>query len=357
MAPSGHGGDIRRISEAAGVSSDRILDFSANINPLGPPPWLGRVIESSLKDVVHYPDLDSYGLIEAASRFFNILPDNIIAGNGSTEQLFYLPRVLDVDRAVILSPAYIDYATASRLSGIEVETLLLQAENGFAIDWSKLEGLLGPGCVTFLGQPNNPTGRIIDPERIREAARAFPDTFFIIDEAFAQFVDGYESLIPSRPDNVIVLHSLTKFYAIPGLRLGLAYATEPIIGKLREQIPPWSVNVLSQAVGEAALKDVEYAEKTRKALKTLRGDLIGKLERIPGFNIFPGDANFLLIRIDHPEWDGPTLRSRLIEQGIAIRVCDNFTGLDKRYIRIAVRTEAENERLAQAIESVLGHGR
>ena len=150
-----------------------------------------------------------------------------------------------------------------------------------------------------------------------------------------------------RPENLIVLRSLTKFYAIPGLRLGGVVADREIIRRLRAITPPWSVNTLAQAVGAAALRDAEYAKETRRCVRERREELTGELQAIPGLAVYPGTANFLLVRIDRSGLSASELARRLLEDGIAIRVCDNFTGLDGRFFRVAVRTAEENGRLCR----------
>ncbi len=212
---------------------------------------------------------------------------------------------------------------------------------------SKIDGLV------ILGQPNNPTGITVEAKAIRRMAQRHPSSWFVIDEAFADFIEGLDSLTRDRPSNVIVLRSFTKFFAIPGLRLGWALADPEIAKKVRAVLPPWSVNTLAQKVGEAALSDRTYAEQTRALVKKLREDLRLTLEGLPGLKVYPGESNFLLIRIDLKNISAPQLASQLLTQGIAIRVCENFEGLDSRFFRLAVRTAEENDRLGQALALAL----
>ena len=171
-----------------------------------------------------------------------------------------------------------------------------------------------------------------------------------MDEAFGDFVEGMESLTVGRPENVIVLLSLTKVYAIPGLRLGCAVADPSVVRKIRRVQPPWSVNTIAQAVGEAALRDIDYVERSRRLVREQRLSLGAELKSIPGLTVYPGTANFLLIKIDRKGFDAGLLAQRLLQDGIAIRVCDNFQGLDKRFFRVAVRTSEENRRLCELSE-------
>lgn len=163
-----------------------------------------------------------------------------------------------------------------------------------------------------------------------------------------------DSLTQNRPPNVIVLRSFTKFFAIPGLRLGCAIADPETIRRMRKMIPPWSVNTFAQAVGEAALGDETYAKRTRRFVQGQRESLSKELRAIPGLTVYPSQTNFLLVRIDRSETNASTLAQRLLKEGIAIRVCENFAGLDSRFFRIAVRTAEENQRLCESLRAALG---
>ena len=346
-----HGGDLRSIAEASGVPAGDILDFSASINPLGPPEWMRRVISAQLSGTAHYPDPHCSELLEAAARHYQIECDEIVAGNGSTELLYAIPRVLPCRRAVIAVPCYSDYRRAAEQAGIDVHALRLYASEGFQVDFDRLADTIeeqGRVSLVMLGQPNNPTGRCFDAETLRSLATRFPESWFVIDEAFADFVNGLDRFTIRRPPNVIVLLSATKNWAIPGLRLGFAVAVRAAAERLRRALPPWSVNSLAQAVGCAALADVAYLERSREQVAQWRGELAAWLSQMRGLQVFPGEANFLLVR---SETEG--LPTRLLRRGIAIRDCSNFEGLDASYFRIAVRTREENVRLANAISDEL----
>lgn len=353
-----HGGNIRKIAQQTKTGVDDILDFSANINPLGPPEDFRTVIGRQIDNLVHYPDPDCTEVTAAFAERYHIPTGEIVFGNGSTELLYLLPGILGKRRAVIPSPAYLDYERAAGLAGMEVKLIPLDEKEGFALAVDAVDGQLTKDDILFLGRPNNPTGNISPAARIRELAARHPETFFIIDESFADFVAEEESLIVSRrEENIIIIKSLTKIYAMPGLRLGAAVAMPGLIERLRAGMSPWSVNTLAQAAGAAALRDETYIEESRRFAKEQREKLRGAMERMPGLKVYPGEANFLLIRSDLPAFDAPEIARRLLADGIAIRLCDNFAGLDRRFFRIAVRTPRENERLLAALENVLGVSR
>ena len=352
---SGHGGNIKELAGEAGLDEEEILDFSANINPLGPPEWLRPTISRLVENVSHYPDPESSAFVQTVALHHDISPDEVIAGNGTSQLIFVLCRALSPQRTVLPVPCYIDYARAARLAESRVTEVQIPEHNGFRPDLEGLATRLGAGEVVFIGQPNNPTGLAVDPDELRSLARNNPDTVVVVDEAFADFPAVLNSMIDDRPPNVVVLRSMTKFYAVPGLRLGYAVADAALADKVRELLPPWSMNVFAQEVGRRALMDVEYARQTRDLVEVERKHLGRELKKLGGMTVYPGRANFLMVRIDRPDMAAPELAEELLHRdGIAIRVCENFTGLDERFFRLAVRVREENDRLIAALSRAMG---
>jgi adenosylcobyric acid synthase len=347
-----HGGHLTRLATMSGRAVDEILDFSANINPLGLPDWFRPLIGRTLESVVHYPDPDCSKVVEAVSSRYRAAADEVLVGNGSTELIYLIPRVTGSRRAVIPMPAYVDYAKASTLAGLHVEPMVLRESNGFALDLSQLGSLIQDRDLVFVCRPNNPTGLVCDAEALRSLAAEHPQAVFVVDEAFGDFVDDFSSLTHQRPSNVIVLLSLTKIFAVPGLRLGCALADAGLAASVRRIQPTWSVNTMAQAVGAAAVLDADYIRLSRDFVRARREDLITALRAVPDLTVYPGTANFLLLRIDRKGMDAKTLAERLLSDGIAIRICSNFVGLDERFFRVAVRTAEENERLVESLGRV-----
>ena len=375
-----------------GIDIANLLDFSANINPLGPPEWLRPLISSEVASLVHYPDPYASKLVQAIAERYQVPEESVVVANGTTELLYQLPKLLGCTQALIPSPSYIDYTKVMELAGMTVRPFLLSAERGFTLHPQELAPLLTGGELVVIGSPNNPTGVLVDPDQIIQLAQEHPATLFLIDEAFLEFVEGGRSVslansilhssqdredkgaatrqyteygeesrsvvdegIGSKVkwnDNILTLHSLTKFYAIPGLRLGFGIFPLPIARLLREHLPPWTVNSLAQAMGVRALADDEYGERTRAVCRELRTELVRKLQGFPALQLFDSAANYLLLRLKDGS-DARILADQLLERKIMIRTCSNYTGLDASYFRIAVRTEKENSLLLQALGDIL----
>jgi len=362
-----HGGNIWKMAERAGVRPEDLVDFSANINPLGPPSWLAETVADALAQVAHYPDPEAADLTLAACELYKVWPTQALAGNGASELLPAICRLAarqGLTRAIIPVPAYVDIDRCCRMAGLAVETLTCTAQRGFAPDLEALAGLLAAPALVLLTSPNNPTGVCVPARHVRDLARAFPQSLFVVDESFADFVPGIDNesgeaggngrLVRQRPDNVIVLVSLTKFYAVPGLRLGLCFAAPENAQRLKRSLPSWNVGTLAQKVGARCLRDLDYRDRTIREVASLREALAKDLREIPGLRVFPGQANFLLCRLDRVGMSAQPLFERLLAEGLAIRLCKNFEGLDDSYFRIAVRTREENARLVDALARFSG---
>lgn len=305
-----------------GMTNGGVLDFSASINPLGFPPSVRRVLDRTAELVVRYPHPDARPLREALARRHQISPACILVGNGSAELIYLLVRDL---RIAVFVPAFTEYEDA--------------AASAMPVPWSQFPRAPNADAIV-VGNPNNPTGHLTRPEQILRLPG-----LVIVDEAFMDFVGDEASLVryAAETKRVIVVRSLTKFYALPGLRLGYIVAHPKVIARLRERQPPWSVNGIAQAAGIAALEDAGFAERTRIFIRETRDDLRHKIP----LESLPSEANFLLCRTPKD------LVEPLAERGIAVRDCSSFTGLDRNHLRVAVRLPEENARLVSAMKEVL----
>lgn len=349
-----HGGNLRQIAETSGLSRAELVDFSANINPLGFPEWLRPLISSQLSELMHYPDPDAIELTQAVAAANEISASQVLVANGASELLHLLPQAIAPNRVVLPVPSYVDYAASARKAGLAVELFPLSAENGFKLCPQHLADVLIPGDMVIIGQPNNPTGIVSDRQELMTLAQKHPDVQFVIDESFIDFAGLEHSLRQQRPANVVIVQSLTKSWAIPGLRLGYMLAEEALVTSVRQKIPEWSVNSLAQAVGTRAMADKDFLSQARAFVAEQRSKLEQNLATIPGINPFHSDTNFVLARLDLPGLNGSQLVEKLMSQGVILRDCSNFSNLGPDYVRIAVRGDEEQELLLNALRQVVG---
>ena len=351
-----HGGNLKSFAERAGCRPDEVLDFSASINPLGAPDYLRSIISRTIDIVGHYPDPDNTEIIQAISQNTNVAAARIVVGNGSSELFTKLPCALNCKTAVIPVPSYADYRRAAMAHGCTVKTVCTKLANDAVLNLDEIRAQLTGGEMVFIGQPNNPTGTLTERAELLTFAQTHKNSWFIVDESFADFVPNYRSLALDLTANMIVVKSLTKVFAIPGLRLGYLVANEAVASSIEKLLPPWRVNVFAQKLGTKFIEDRTFIAETQSRVAQLRTQLQADLKNIPGFFVFMGAANFLLVRSDRKDLSAQALAEKLLKDRIAIRVCDNFEGLDGRYFRIAVRTQEENRQLVEAITAATAPG-
>ena len=354
-----HGGNIYHYAEMLGIPPGEILDFSASINPLGPSKMALKAIKAAMAELVNYPDPDSSALITALSDKFSLAADSMLAGNGSTELIYLIPRALRPSRALVLAPSFSDYARAVDLSGGKVVHFPLKEADGFVPDVDALVKAITGVDMLFLCNPNNPTGVLLDRDRVvyilTNARRA--GSFVVLDEAFIEYAPGGSVIdeAVSKP-GVAVLRNFTKFHGMPGLRAGWLAAHRSVISRIKARREPWSVNTLAERAAAASLSDTMYERKSLELFNRERVRLLNGLSGIPGFFVYATSANFLLIRVDTPGLTSGGLAERLAVKGILIRDCSNFKGLDGRFVRVAVRNRQDNERLVAAIGEAMNAG-
>jgi adenosylcobyric acid synthase len=311
---------------------------------------LRKEINRNIENLIHYPDPEQKDIREKAAEHFSTTAERIIFGNGASELISLLPDILGIEHIILPVPSYSEYEKPS--VKIKYSYLELKEDSDFALNTDELQNIIETtedSKLVFIGQPNNPTGKSVPYKAISDLAERNRDTFFCIDESFADFIPGYTTIAIWNIPNIIVIRSLTKFYGIPGLRLGLCIADQGIIQKIKKAQIPWSVNNLAIKVGEKLFDDQQFLEDSVEAVTVLRTELSKKLKTISWLQSFNGEANFILIKIANPEVKIKKLYSYLVEKGIIIRLCESFIGLDESYFRVAVRTSYENEKLIKAL--------
>jgi len=346
MAEVTHGGRVLRFAEEHNLDCREVLDFSANINPLGPSPKALEAIRNGLELVNTYPDESPVRLIQAISDHIHVPARHILVGNGATELLYFWLRTLRPRKVTLVIPTFTEYRRAVESAGGEVWTIQLDAATHFRIP----RGIANTDAV-IVTNPNNPTGSYAPPEEMLDWLRGFPQsTHLFVDEAFVEFT-AQPSLVRyiDRLPNLWVLRSMTKFFALPGLRLGyLVGCGVPSIAAWRE---PWQVNTLAELAGIASLEDQAYQEATMQLVQRERIWLWKQLQNIPGIHAFPSAANFFFVRaacdavLDR-------LIDELITERILIRDCRNIEGLDGPFFRIAIKSRPDNERLLERMRKV-----
>jgi threonine-phosphate decarboxylase len=359
MTQPTHGGNVYKVARERRISVGQIVDFSANINPLGFPASGDRAIRSARKQIAHYPDPACWRLRQALAEHCSVDPDMILVGNGSTELIHLLPRALAIKSALIIGPTFEEYAHALTEAGSLVQYIHARREDRFRPPATDvLRGLIRRRSrleAVFLCNPNNPTGRVVDRRYVRELAEAVDrqEGWLIVDEAFIDYCQA-ESVVPMLKEHprMVVLRSLTKFYAMPGLRIGYLLGASKTVDQIKDRQPPWSVNSLAQEVACSILRDHAYAARSRGFMKQERSRFMCGLRSLAAVRVYPAAANFVLIEL--PGWTSACeVTGRLASQNLLVRDCSAMPGLTAQMIRVAIRTAQENRRLIGALDACL----
>ena len=360
LKPCVHGGEVLDAAGKSGLKRDQILDFSSSVNPLGPSKKALEAAKNSFKEIPAYPDSNCNQLREAiAAHYTGLDRNNVIVGNGSTELMYLFAEAFmkEGEKAVMAAPTFGEYESAVRKTGEKTRFVKLDKNFNIAADTFTKE--MAGAKLVFLCNPNNPTSLLIPAETLTcivERALA-QDTLVFLDEDFLEFVENEKALsmigkIKKYP-NLFILRSFTKIFGLTGLRVGYGITNPEIIDVLLCAKIPWNVNCLAQAAAVVALKDEEHLRVTLELIKKEKALLATEFSKFSGFKVFPADANFFFIDIHKSGLTAPELAGKLLQQGILIRDCGSFNGLDEYFVRIAVKTHAENERLIEALKRIV----
>ena len=355
-----HGGQLEQISREFSIPKGELLDFSTNLNPNGPPPGVLRALRDALTrpDILRdYPDLELPELRLALACYAGVGAENIAIANGVIPLLETVLRTAGVRKCLLLLPAFGEYRKTLMRCGVEVQPYLLEPQTGFRVDCANVIETVAKGqCdAILLANPQNPSGVIVERESLvsltRHASECGAKVF--LDEAFIDYVpaETLSSIAPALP-NLVVFRSLTKFFAMAGLRIAYAISESTSATEVREMIPSWPVTSLAVDAVRCALEDEQYRnvsrlenERERKFLKSELGKL--KLQS------FDAKANYLLLRLP-PNCDATEIWEQLIiGHGIVTRCCNNFEGLGGPHLRVAVKSREDNAQLVSAFTSYL----
>jgi len=353
-----HGGNLRRAQELYGLAS--FIDLSANINPFGPPPTVWESVRQGLVDIVNYPDPESGALRKTLSNHLGIPTHSIMVGNGAGDLIFTIVQALAPLKVTIPIPTFSEYERAARSVGAEVSYIHLGPEGWAKFNlWDEqLWRELLKGCdLLFLCSPHNPTGSYLSKdmfERILYLTKEL-GCRILCDESFLDFLpdelrQSTRTYLEAN-QHLLVLYSLTKFYSLPGLRLGTVFAHKSLLATFDQYRDPWSVNVLAQHAGIAALDDSTFADEVRDKLSESRSLFYQEFERC-GFStlrLWPTTVNFALIELlNHTSGE---LIQHLGQLGILVRDCANFKGLPGTFIRVAIKDICAMQRLIDGFKT------
>ena len=339
-----HGGDV--------YGSDIAIDFSASINPLGIPQGVISAMKEALSFADHYPDPYCREAVSAISEYEGIPAEDILLGNGAAELIYAFCDVVKPRKALIAVPTFSEYETALRNNECRIIYHYLLRENDFALDSSFLSDIeTHKPDVIILCDPNNPTGRLIDPHLMNEILSlcAKSGFYLFVDECFMELTgksSGLNDCLGSH-SGLFLLKALTKSYALAGIRVGYCLSSDHVLlHRMSQQVQPWNVSVIAQAAAAAAMKERDYLQNSVSFISVEREFLSAELQK-SGFYVCPSDANFILFQAQ------AKLGDELRKKGVAIRSCENFSGLGCGWYRIAVRTHHENETLIRSIRAIV----
>lgn len=362
-----HGGNVWIVDGEKGPVPQKVIDFSASLNPFGPPPGICGLLRKKIDYLQFYPEPYARTFCAACAAKLGVGSGQVIAGNGASELISLFFWATRPRRVLIPAPAYSDYARAAFAAGSEVKFFFSGEDFAFSLETLAREARLSRCDALVLGNPNNPTGVFweeITPLLEGLAAKEFS---LLLDASFFpftglawpawrernRFLSFWQEDARRAHAGLFIVFSFTKIFAFPGLRLGIGIGSPALIQKLKAANDPWSVNTLAQLAGLACLREEAYVQKTVAYVEKERKYLERGLKRIPGLVIFPSRANFLLINCRRTGRSSSEIAAALAPKGLLIRDAGNFPGLDEFFFRLAVRRRSENRYLLRALAEVL----
>lgn len=337
-----HGGDIYR--------NQVKIDFSVNVNPLGMPEAVMEALKDAVGSSGEYPDITAEKVKCAVSEMLSVPQEFLLFGNGASELFMAIVHGIQPGKTVIPVPAFYGYEYAAGAVHGEIIYYPMKEEAQFALGEDFFHVLSEDTALLFLANPNNPTGKLIDRGYLKRLLKHCKEKSItvVLDECFIEFCGRGASMLSEieEYENLILVRAFTKIFAIPGVRLGyLVCSNQELLKKVGRQLPEWNLSVFAQAAGCVCVKQLDFVEQTVAFVKKERQFLEEGLSKL-GFRVFIGEANFIFFQSDLP------LYELLLAQGILIRDCRNFRGLQDGYYRIAVRNRQDNEKLLKAIGEI-----
>ncbi len=356
-----HGGDLDGIERALGIDRSLIMDFSANINPIGAPESVKKKIAESVDFISSYPDKGYVNLKNAISRYTGAKTENILVGNGSTELIGLIIKAVKPKKALIVSPCYSEYEREVKISGGDADYFQLKEEDSFIPNVEGLIAAMGNEDMVIICNPNNPTDSVFKAEDLRKLAKSAKkkNCFIMIDETYAEFVSNIKDItaipIADCMDNVAVIRGTSKFFACPGLRLGYGIISS---GNIKNRIDnirdAWSVNSLTAKAGEVMFSDEAYKKQVHSLICSERNRLKALLNGINGIKTYRLNANLVLCKIIKKGISAEDIFEYMLKYSIIVRNCENIRGLGKGYFRFCIMMPEQNDVLIKGLYEILG---
>lgn len=354
--PFSHGGNVY---DGEGILQNWI-DVSANINPLGLSGRVKEAIITAVDMLVHYPDPEARALKNALANHYGILKERLICTNGAAELMYIYFHTFKPKEVIISVPSFDEYEKAAKAGGAHITYVYTQQDN-FNSNLMRIVESAGEGAVIILGNPNNPTGSLVRKEEVEAAVKEGikKNLRFVVDESFLDFRYDEDRFsvknLTGIYKNLLVIRSLTKFFALPGLRLGFGTACEHDIKKMEGHKDCWNVNSLAQVAGTAALSDGEYIRESRRLCEVERVYMRARLQEITEIHVTGGSVNFILIQFLRPYHTAEKAADYCKRHGILIRNCRNYRGLNGEFIRLAVRDRITNNHVIRIIKNYINN--
>lgn len=344
-----HGGNIYRLKREG---KEELLDYSSNINPLGIPKSFRDTLTADLSHLVRYPDPEYVELREAIGDYNGIPFKNIVVGNGATEILFLHMRTLKPKTTVIISPTFGEYERALTTVDSNLVFYPLKEENDFRFDLEEFKENCPPCDLVVLCNPNNPTGGFVSLDTINELNEFLKTkgTKLFIDEAFIEFIEGWMDLSAAnlKDENIFIMRALTKYFALPGIRLGYGISFDlDLLEKMNREKEPWSVNSFAESAGKIILRDNEYIHATDRWISEEKEFFYHELSKIPDIKVYRPNCNFILVKLLKD--NSKDFREKMIEKGVIVRDASNFRTLDGSFIRLAIKDRENNLKVISTI--------
>ncbi len=355
-----HGANLTWAERRYGIPASEFLDFSSNVNPLGPPGPALAAAREALTEISRYPEPQGETLKESLAGFLQVNPAGLMLGNGSSELIHLLCQVLRPKRVTIAVPAFGEYERAATAAGAEVIRHHLRPEDDFLLRPGELAEASAEADITFFCNPASPCGRLYERAELLPALAACRErgATLVVDESFLGFcppeLARSATLLPETGGgSLVVISTLTKLFALAGLRGPGYLVTAPgRAEEFEEKAPPWRINVIAAAAARAALSDAAYLEKTRALIPAWREEFRAAIEPLNIFRIFPSSTNYSLLCLEKAGTQAGALADALGYHGVLVRDCRNFAGLDSRFLRVAVRPPGEAARLMDELRAV-----